>query len=146
MEITMAWTEITRLDYLREGLRYASDTTDNEWALIVPWLPQPKRLGRPRKTCLRMIVNALLYMASTGCQWRAIPREFPPVSTVQGYFYRWAQDGFVLLPRRWVVERTFAWLNRCRRLAKDFEATIESAVAWVFVANVRRMTRRIARA
>ncbi len=50
--------------------------------------------------------------------------------------------GFELLPRRWVVERTFAWLGRCRRLAKDFEATIVSAVAWVLVANIRMLTRR----
>jgi len=272
----MAWTEITRRQYRREGLCYASDTTDNEWVLMAPWLPQPNRLGRPRKTCLRAVVNALLYMASTGCQWRAIPKEFPPVSTVQGYFYRWSRDGtwlkinhalvmlarerigreasptagvidsqsvettesggprgfdagkkikgrkrhivtdteghlvglqvhaadiqdrdgavgtlasirklypwlrhifadggyagdklkgalaelgpwtveivkrcdtakgFVLLPRRWVVKRTFAWLNRCRRSAKDFEATIESAVAWVFIAHIRRMTRSLA--
>lgn len=274
----MAWTEITRLDYLRDGLRYASDTTNDEWVLIAPFMPEPRRLGRPRKTNLRAVVNAILYLASTGCQWRALPKDFPPVSTVQGYFYRWAQDGmwlkinhalvmlsreragreasptagvidsqsvktmesggprgfdagkkikgrkrhivtdtegnlvglqvhpadiqdrdgavgtlasirtlypwlrhifadggyagdklkgalaelghwtveivkrcdtakgFVLLPRRWVVERTFAWLNRCRRLAKDFEATIESAVAWVFIAHIRRLTRRIARA
>ena len=54
--------------------------------------------------------------------------------------------GFVLLPRRWVVERTFAWLGRCRRLAKDFEATIASATAWVFVAHIRLLTRRLARA
>ena len=96
MKITMAWTEITRLHYLREGLRYASDTTNNEWALIVPFMPEPNRLGRPRKTQLRTVVNALLYMASTGCQWRALPKDFPPVSTVQGYFYRWAQDGMWL--------------------------------------------------
>jgi len=54
--------------------------------------------------------------------------------------------GFELLPRRWVVERTFAWLGRCRRLAKDFEATIASAVAWVLVAHIRTLARRIARA
>jgi len=54
--------------------------------------------------------------------------------------------GFTVLPRRWVVERTFAWLGRCRRLAKDFETTIASAVAWVFVAHIRILTRRLARA
>jgi transposase len=54
--------------------------------------------------------------------------------------------GFAVLPRRWVVERTLAWLGRCRRLAKDFEATIASAVAWVLVAHIRTLTRRLARA
>lgn len=54
--------------------------------------------------------------------------------------------GFEVLPRRWVVERTFAWLGRCRRLAKDFERSIESAQAWVFIANIRMLTRRLARA
>ncbi len=52
--------------------------------------------------------------------------------------------GFEVLPRRWVVERTFAWLNRNRRLAKDFEASIESAKAWVYVASVQLIVRRIA--
>jgi transposase len=55
-------------------------------------------------------------------------------------------QGFEVLPRRWVVERTFAWLGRCRRLAKDFEATIASAVAWTLVAHIRTLTRRLARA
>ena len=54
--------------------------------------------------------------------------------------------GFEVLPRRWIVERTFAWLGRCRRLAKDFEATIESAVAWITIASNRLITRRLARA
>jgi transposase len=273
----MAWTEITRPQYRREGLRYASDLTDEEWALIEPHVPAASKRGRPREVDLRKIMEAILYMASTGCQWRAIPTEFPPYSTVQGYFYAWshggllaqinhllvtalrekvgreasptsgvidsqsvkttesggprgfdagkkikgrkrhivtdtegamvglvvhpadiqdrdgapmvlasirslypwmrhifadagyagnklrtalaslgdwtievikrsdAAQGFELLPRRWVVERTFAWLGRCRRLAKDFEATIESAMAWIFVAHIRRLTRRLVR-
>ncbi len=81
------WTEITRRQYERSGLRYASDMTDEEWNLIMPLLPPVKRLGRPRTTNLREVLNAILYMARTGCQWRMVPKEFPPRSTVQRYFY-----------------------------------------------------------
>ena len=273
----MAWTEITRPQYLRCGLRYASDMTDAEWRLIARRLPPRRRLGRPRKVDLRKVVEAILYVLSTGCQWRALPREFPPYSTVQGYFYAWrdgglwqrivsvlvryarrklgrkpqptaaiidsqsaattqaggprgfdpgkrvhgrkrhivtdtnglllavnvhpanVQDvhgavplleslrscfpklqcvfadrvyrgaqltnaiahcgpwtieivkrpdgvkGFQLLPRRWVVERTFAWFGRCRRLTKDFEGSAATEVAWLLVAHLRLLTRRLAR-
>lgn len=273
----MPWTEITRPQYRRDGLRFASDMTDAEWALIARLLPPRRRLGRPRHTDLRRVVEAILYVLTTGCQWRALPGDFPPRSTVQGYFYTWRdtgwwqkivtalvrrarramgrkakptaaiidsqsapttesggprgfdagkrvhgrkrhivtdtnglllaarvhpaniQDvhgavpllehlrtrfpklrhifadriyrgdqlrkaiahcgawtieiverptgvkGFQLLPRRWVVERTFAWFGRCRRLAKDFEGSIASATAWLLVAHLRLLTRRLAK-
>jgi putative transposase len=274
----MAWTTITRAQHARDHQRYASDLTEAEWALLAPALPEPCRLGRPRRTDLRAVVNALLYILSTGCQWRALPRsEFPPRSTVQRYFYRWRREGlwarlnrqlvgrarqrlgrtpqpslaiidsqsvattesggprgldaakrikgrkrhivtdtqgflleslvhpadlqdnhgavpllralhgsrptlhhvladrvyrgrkllgaladlgswtiqivqrpagikgFQLLPRRWVVERSFAWFGRNRRLAKDFEASTESAQAWLLLASIKLLTRRIAR-
>src|SRR3954470_16132479 len=87
------WTEITRRKYEREGQRYASDLTDAEWALIEPHMPAVKRLGRPRETELRAVLDAILYIARTGCQWRMLPKDFPPFTTVQGYFYDWRDDG-----------------------------------------------------
>ena len=71
------WTEITRSKYERAGRRYASDLTDAEWRLIEPYMPAVKRLGRPRETDLRAIVDAILYIARTGCQWRLLPKDFP---------------------------------------------------------------------
>jgi len=273
----MPWTKITRTEYQRKGLRYASDLTDAEWALICRKMPARRRLGRPREVDLREVVQAIFYILSTGCQWRALPSEFPPYSTVQGYFYAWrdtgrwhrivkalvrqarrklrhkpkptaaiidsqsaattqaggprgfdpgkrvygrkrhivtdtnglllavhvhpanVQDvhgavpllerlrhrfpklshifadrvyrgeqlvnalshcgpwtieiverplgvkGFQLLPRRWVVERTFAWFGRCRRLSRDFEGSSATEAAWLLVAHLRLLTRRLAK-
>lgn len=91
----MAWTELTRRQHDREGGRYASDLTDAEWAVIEALMPPRRKTGRPRTTCLRDVVDAILYIATTGCQWRMLPRDFPPVSTVRGYFYAWRDDGLL---------------------------------------------------
>jgi transposase len=253
------WTPATRRQHSRDRLRYGSDLTDAEWAIIAPCMPPPAKTGRPRHWTMREIINAIFYVPRAGCAWRLLPKDFPPRSTVYGWFLRfrreglfeslnhhlvmadrervgrdaspWAavidsqsvktveaggprgydagkkikgrkrhamvdtdgralviqahaadiqdrdgavpllkasrrafpfvelafadsaynaervrnatcvaievvkkivdQVGFQVLPRRWVVERFFAWINRNRRLAKDFEATIASAEAFL---------------
>jgi len=274
----MSWTEITRAQYRRDDLICASDLNDAEWLLLSFFLPPASRVGRPREVDLRGVINAILYVLSTGCQWRALPQAFPPRSTVQYYFYLWRDqrlwrrinlalvrrvrsamgrsavptagvidsqsvkttesggprgfDGakkvrgrkrhlvtdtqglplallvhpaniqdnhgavpllsalrltfprlryvvadrvyrgkklrkaiaafgrwrieivtrserigtFKPEPKRWVIERTFAWLGRNRRLAKDYEHTVASAEAWFLIASAKLMARRLARA
>jgi transposase len=277
------WTKENRRRYDRSGLRYESDLTDEEWAEIAPFIPPAKPGGNKRTVDLREVANGLMYILSTGCQWRAIPKDLAARSTVHGYFDRWNWDGtlerihhalyvkcreqavreasptvaiidaqsvksaekggaqidphgydagkkvkgkkrhvlvdtqglmlhsivtaadvqdrdggawllgtlfglypfllklyadggyqgpefrksvkavlsqvqveivkrsdqakgFVVLPKRWVVERTLAWLNRCRRLGKDWENLNRKARAFLLMASIRLMVRRLCRA
>ena len=87
------WTKENRSRYDRSKLRYESDLTDAEWALVASLIPPAKHGGAPRTVDEREIVNGLMYILSTGCQWRAIPKDLPPRSTLQGYLDRWDWDG-----------------------------------------------------
>jgi transposase len=72
--------------------KYPSDLTDEQWALVEPLIPGTAG-GRPRKTSMRAVLDAIFYVARTGCQWRFLPKDFPPKSTVWEYFGRWRIDG-----------------------------------------------------
>lgn len=99
----MPWTKTARREYERRGRRYSSDLTDREWSLIEPLLPKPKRLGRPRTTDLREVMNAILYLASSGCAWALLPKDFPPFTTVQRYFYDWRDRGLLCSINRHLI-------------------------------------------
>jgi len=87
------WTNDNRARYDRSKLRYPSDLTDEEWALIGPRIPPAKRGGNKRAVDVRAVVNGVMYILSTGCQWAALPKDLPPRSTVNDYFRRWDYDG-----------------------------------------------------
>ncbi len=87
------WTRENRGLYERKGLRYASDLTDAEWALVAPLIPPARRGGRPRDVNLREVLNGIFYVLWTGCQWPALPKDLPPKSTVHHYFMLWEWDG-----------------------------------------------------
>ena len=87
------WTKESRRVYERHGLRYPSDLTDEEWALVEPLIPPGKRGGRQRTVDVREVLNGVFYVLMTGCQWRALPKDLPPRSTVHEYLGLWEWDG-----------------------------------------------------
>src|ERR1700689_2154937 len=87
------WTNENRARYDRSRLRYPSDLTDGEWKLVEPLISPGKRGGDKRTVIMREVVNGLMYILSTGCQWRAIPKDLPPRSTLYDYFDLWSYDG-----------------------------------------------------
>ena len=87
------WSTEDRQKYDRRGLRYPSDLTDAEWALIEPHIPPARRGGRRREVNVREVLQGVLYVLETGYQWRHLPKDFPPRSTVWAYFDLWRYDG-----------------------------------------------------
>ena len=91
------WTDETRLRHDRSGLRYTHDLTDEEWAEVEPLIPPAKPGGNKRTVNIREIVNGLMYILGSGCQWRDIPKDLPPRSTTHDYLDRWSYEG------RWIT-------------------------------------------
>jgi len=87
------WKSEHRRTADRRGLRYPSDLTDAEWALVEPMIPPAKRGGRKRSVNLREVLNGIFYVLSTGCQWNAVPTDLPPKSTLYDYLDLWDWDG-----------------------------------------------------
>ena len=114
------WTHENRGLYERRGGRCTSDMTDQEWALIAALIPPAKHGGRPRTVDLREVLNAVLYTLETGCQWRALPKDLPPKSTVHSYLELWEWDG--------TLERIH---HELYRLGRDLEGREASPTAGV---------------
>jgi transposase len=114
------WTSKNRGRYDRSKLRYPSDLTNEEWELVEPLIPPGKSGGGKRTVIMREVVNGLMYILSTGCQWRAVPKDLPPKSTIYEYFDLWTYDG--------TLKRIHhALYERCREQAQR-EASPSAAI------------------
>ena len=87
------WTAEHRRAANRSDLRYPSDLTDDEWAVVAPMIPPARHGGRKRSVNVREVLNGIFYVLWTGCQWKALPKDFPPKSTVHDYLELWNWDG-----------------------------------------------------
>jgi putative transposase len=124
---------------------YPTDLTDPQWKRIASFMPKhdKSRGGRPRSVPYREIVNAVLYVVRGGCAWRLLPHDFPTWKTVYTYFRNWRKEGLEVLPHRWIVERTLAWLGRHRRMSKDYEALPETSETMVRIVMINLMLHRL---
>jgi len=93
LDETSMWTPTTRRQHSRDGLRYGSDLTDAEWAILHPFLPPASDSGRKRAWPMREIINAMCYVLRGGIAWRQMPDSFPPWRTVYRWFARLRDDG-----------------------------------------------------
>ncbi len=73
----------------KKRISYSTDLTATEWELLKPYVPEPKKGGRPVEYSRSEIVNAIRYLLRTGCAWRLLPHDFPPWGTVYHYFSTW---------------------------------------------------------
>jgi transposase len=87
------WTTKNRRRYDRSRLRYPSDLTDDEWGHVEPLIAPAKRGGNKRRVDIREVMNGIMYVLNTGCQWRAVPKDLPPRSTLFDYLNLWSWDG-----------------------------------------------------
>lgn len=99
---------------------YPSDISDEEWTRLSPLIPPAKPCGRPRTVNIREVINAIFYLDRTGAQWRALPHDFPPWSTVWSYFRQWRNDG------TW--ERMQTALREQERVKQGREPTPSAAI------------------
>lgn len=121
------------------GLRYPSDLTDDEWTLVEPLIPPAKRGGRKREVNLREVLNAVLYVLCTGCQWAALPKDLVPKSTAHWYFKLWDWDGTLAKLHH---ELYVAVREREGREASPTAAIIDSQSAKAAQKGGRHSTRR----
>ena len=114
------WTSEARDRHEPRSGRYPSDLSDEEWGIIEPMIPAARSGGRRRETDMREVMNAVRYVLRTGCQWRELPKDFPPRSTVYNYFWEWTRYG--------VIDRIHATLVAWCREAEGRNASPSAAI------------------
>jgi transposase len=99
------WTVENRPRYDRSALRYPSDLTNEKWSMVEPLIPPARHGGRGRAVLVREVVNGIMYVLTTGCQWRSLLKDLPPRSTVHDYLMRWTYDGSMKQLHRALYEK-----------------------------------------